>query len=69
MRQTASRVKEADVVFISLRNGGRIGFLNSPNRMNVSFDEGARERVIVGNHSYFSGQRGRMDDPMLQIWR
>ena len=58
--------QEADVVFISLRNGGRIGFLNSPNRMNVALTRAREWRVIVGNHSYFSGQRGNMDDPMLQ---
>ena len=28
--------QEADVVFISLRNGSRIGFLDSPSRMNVA---------------------------------
>jgi hypothetical protein len=58
--------QEADVVFISLRNGGRIGFLNSPNRMNVALTRAREWRVIVGNHSYFSGETGYMDDPMLQ---
>lgn len=58
--------QEADVVFISLRNGGRVGFLNSPNRMNVALTRAREWRVIVGNHSYFSGQIGNMGDPMLQ---
>ena len=30
------RAVEADIVFISLRNSSRIGFLDSPNRMNVA---------------------------------
>ena len=32
--------QEADVVFISLRNGSRIGFLDSPSRMNVAITRG-----------------------------
>ena len=45
--------QEADVVFISLRNADRVGFLDSPNRMNVALTRAREWRVIVGNHHYF----------------
>jgi len=56
--------QEADVVFLSLRNGSRIGFLDSPSRMNVAITRSRELRIIVGNHSYFSGER--CYDPMLR---
>ena len=56
--------QEADVVFISLRNGSRIGFLDSPSRMNVAITRARELRIIVGNHDYFSGDR--CYDPMLK---
>ena len=56
--------QEADVVFISLRNGSRIGFLDSPSRMNVAITRARELRIIVGNHDYFSGDR--CYDPMLR---
>jgi len=54
--------QEADVVFLSLRNGKRIGFLDSPSRMNVAATRPREWRIIVGNHSYFS----MCPDPMLK---
>jgi superfamily I DNA and/or RNA helicase len=54
--------QEADVVFLSLRNGQRIGFLDSPSRMNVAATRPREWRIIVGNHSYFS----TCSDPMLK---
>ena len=57
--------QEADVVFISLRNADRVGFLDSPNRMNVALTRAREWRVIVGNHHYF-GRDKRMRDPMLR---
>ena len=38
-----------------MRNAGRVGFLNSPNRMNVATTR-AREWRIIGRYDYFSGQ-------------
>ena len=60
--------QEADVVFISLRNGSRIGFLDSPSRMNVAITRARELRIIVGNHEYFSGKMKRpyCYDPMLR---
>ena len=54
--------QEADVVFLSLRNGSRIGFLDSPSRMNVAATRARELRVIVGNHEYFK----KCPDPMLK---
>ena len=56
--------QEADVVFLSLRNGSRIGFLDSPSRMNVAITRSRELRIIVGNHDYFSSDR--CYDPMLR---
>jgi len=63
--------QEADVVFLSLRNGSRIGFLDSPSRMNVALTRAREMRIVVGNHDLFSGKKkGRLgfsicNDPML----
>lgn len=56
--------QEADIVFLSLRNGSRIGFLDSPSRMNVAITRARELRIIVGNHDYFSGDK--CYDPMLR---
>lgn len=57
--------QEADIVFISLRNASRVGFLDSPNRMNVAITRAREWRVIVGNHTYFA-KDSHMKDPMLR---
>ena len=57
--------QEADIVFISLRNASRVGFLDSPNRMNVAITRAREWRVIVGNHTYFATDSS-MKDPMLR---
>lgn len=45
--------READLVLLSLRNTKRIGFLDSPNRLNVAITRARQQLVVVGNHSYF----------------
>jgi superfamily I DNA and/or RNA helicase len=57
--------QEADIVFISLRNSNRVGFLDSPNRMNVAITRAREWRVIVGNYEYFARDK-QMKDPMLR---
>ena len=63
--------QEADIVFLSLRNGSRIGFLDSPSRMNVALTRAREMRIVVGNHDFYSGKKkGRSgfslcSDPML----
>ena len=58
--------QEADIVFISLRNASRVGFLDSPNRMNVAITRAREWRVIVGNHTYFATDSSILLDPMLR---
>lgn len=50
--------QEADVVFLSMVNISRDGFMDSPNRLNVSIMRARYQLVIVGHHDYFS-QRSR----------
>ena len=47
--------READVVFLSLVKSGKatLGFMDSPNRLNVALTRARFQRVIVGSHSYF----------------
>ena len=49
--------QEADIVVLSMRNSGRIGFLDSPNRMNVATTRAREWGLIVGNYDYFSGEQ------------
>lgn len=53
--------QEADVVFLSMVNTHRDGFMDSPNRLNVSITRARYQLVIVGDHGYFS-QRSRTDE-------
>lgn len=45
--------READLVLLSLRNTARIGFLDSPNRLNVAVTRARQQLVVVGNARYF----------------
>lgn len=51
--------READVVFLSLIKNGKVnlGFMDSPNRLNVALTRARFERVIVGSKSYFRNQK------------
>ena len=65
--------QEADIVVLSMRNGARKGFLDSPNRMNVATTRAREWRLIVGNYDYFSGElkpkKGRKcNDSMLNAF-
>lgn len=46
--------READLVLLSMRNTGRIGFLDSPNRLNVALTRGRQQLCIAGNAGYFA---------------
>lgn len=45
--------READLVLLSMRNVERVGFLDSPNRLNVAVTRARQQLVIVGNADYF----------------
>ncbi|HIE02334.1 MAG TPA: hypothetical protein EYP59_18970 [Thiotrichaceae bacterium] len=46
--------QEADLVFLSMVNTYRDGFLDSPNRLNVAVTRARYQLVIVGDQKYFS---------------
>ena len=46
--------READLVMLSMRNTERIGFLDSPNRLNVAVTRARQQLVVVGNAEYFN---------------
>lgn len=53
--------KEADVVFLSMvkANEATLGFMDSPNRLNVALTRARYQMVVVGNKKYFTGNRCR----------
>lgn len=50
--------QEADLVFLSMVNTQRDGFLDSPNRLNVSVTRARYQLVVVGSYQYFSRKSG-----------
>ncbi len=53
--------QEADVVFLSMVQNDRDGFLDSPNRLNVAITRARFQLVIIGNHDYFIN-KSKSDD-------
>ncbi len=45
--------READLVLLSMRNTGRVGFLDSPNRLNVGLTRARQQLVVFGKAEYF----------------
>ena len=56
---TVDRVqgKEGDIVFLSMTQNRRVGFMDSPNRLNVAITRAKYQLVIVGDRNYFLTQR------------
>jgi DNA polymerase III delta prime subunit len=52
---------EADIVFLSMVQTYRDGFLDSPNRLNVAITRAKYQLVIIGKHDYFK-ERSRSYD-------
>ncbi|UYM15902.1 DEAD/DEAH box helicase family protein [Endozoicomonas euniceicola] len=46
--------QEADLVYLSMVNTNRDGFLDSPNRLNVSLTRARYQLVVVGKKDYFA---------------
>lgn len=53
---------EADLVFLSFVKSGHVGFLNSPNRLNVALTRARYQIVLLGHRSYFQ----RCKSPLLE---
>lgn len=49
--------READLVMLSMRNTRRVGFLDSPNRLNVGVTRARQQLVIFGHADYFRNCR------------
>lgn len=45
--------READLVLLSMRNTARVGFLDSPNRLNVAVTRARQQLIVVGKADYF----------------
>jgi hypothetical protein len=52
---------EADIVFLSFSQTQKDGFLDNPNRLNVSITRAKFQLVLFGNHDYFSRRSGSED--------
>jgi hypothetical protein len=72
--------READLVMLSMRNTGRVGFLDSPNRLNVAVTRARQQLVVVGNAEYFEDCRiseleelakrtPKVDEDEVRRWR
>ena len=46
--------READLVLLSMRNTRRVGFLDSPNRLNVAVTRARQQLLVVGDAGYFA---------------
>ncbi len=49
--------KEGDIVFLSMVRNNSVGFMDSPNRINVALTRAKYQLVIVGNIRYFGEQK------------
>ncbi|MDC0715229.1 AAA domain-containing protein [Stigmatella sp. ncwal1] len=48
--------QEADLVLLSFVKSGAVGFLDSPNRLNVAITRARYQLVLVGHRTYFSAE-------------
>lgn len=51
---------EADVVFLSFVKSGSVGFLDSPNRLNVGLTRAKYQLVLIGDRKYFTRCRSKL---------
>ena len=52
---------EADIVFLSFVKSGAVGFLNSPNRLNVALTRAKYQIVLIGHRTFFASEKCRSD--------
>lgn len=60
---TVDRVqgREGDVVFLSMVQNSRVGFMDSPNRLNVALTRAKYQLVIVGDNYYYRNQKNSFE--------
>ncbi|MBX3315750.1 MAG: AAA family ATPase [Phycisphaeraceae bacterium] len=46
--------READLALLSMRNTGRVGFLDSPNRINVGVTRARQQLIIFGKYNFYA---------------
>jgi hypothetical protein len=46
--------READLALLSMRNTGRVGFLDSPNRINVGVTRARQQLIIFGKYDFYA---------------
>jgi hypothetical protein len=63
--------KEADVVFLSMIKSGSapLGFMDSPNRLNVALTRAKYQMVIVGSKEYFSTCKSELLKAVAQEYK
>ncbi len=49
--------REGDIVFLSMVQNRRVGFMDSPNRLNVAITRAKYQLVIIGDSDYFMKQK------------
>lgn len=55
---------EADMVLLSFTKTGSVGFLNSPNRLNVAITRARYQLVLIGDREFFASDRCK--SPLLR---
>lgn len=58
---------EAEIVFLSFVRNYELGFLNSPNRLNVAITRARYQLVIIGNNKHFANQNKVKEKSRLLI--
>lgn len=63
--------KEADIVFLSMIKSGSVplGFMDSPNRLNVALTRAKYQMVVVGNKEYFSTCKSELLKAVAQEYK
>ena len=56
--------QEADIVYLSMVQNFRVGFLDSVNRMNVAITRAKEKLILFGNEKFFQGQT---DSDLLRL--
>lgn len=54
--------READIVFLSMVQNQRVGFMDSPNRLNVAITRGRYQSTIVGDRAFFADRQKNSSD-------